>query len=380
MDFDGLAYSFKRWVDFGEPIQNKQRLNISERTKAILLNDQDVFRTQNGFMTTSKADDQKLPSHIINHIFKCYKYDAHASIAHMLEIERSRLSDVLKDMKPDQREKAIGYLTSDKREKLIVENNTRTERKGFSFTFNIDKDNIEYLVSAEAEREAEFYDNKIGNYIKAILEEYADHPFVERERIFYKDILVKIHNGLDTKKVLKLSLHSTTYINGELKRTTVYMKPYGIYQDSEFLYNYLVGMMKNTSTSAWSVGSIRLSSIQKCECLSSNDANINDKAEKQINLGLKMRGTQYLSDTRETQKIVIQLDPEGEKMYKKMLHLRPMYTNKRDNAIYEFECTSTQAEFYFFKFGHHVKILEPVDLASKFARKYRSAARQYPEE
>ncbi|MBR3919844.1 MAG: WYL domain-containing protein [Clostridia bacterium] len=379
MDFSGLKYSYNRWVNNGEPIQNKQRLNISERTKAILLNDQDVFHTQNGFVSTLKADEQKLSSHIINHIFRCYKYDAHASLEHMLEIEKSRISDVLKEMNSTQRETAIKFLLNNKREELIAENILRTKRKGVSFTFNVDKDNIEHLVSDEAQREKLFYNDSIGDYIKTVLEEYADRSFVERERIFYKDVLEKIHTGLNTKKVLKLYLHSTTSINGELKRTIVYMKPYGVYQDSELLYNYLVGMINNDHGSAWSVGSIRLSSIQRCECLS-DDAIIHKKDAAQINLGLKIRGIQYLSDKREIQKIVIQLDPEGEKMYQKMLHLRPMYINKRDNAIYEFECTSTQAEFYFFKFGHHVKILEPANLASKFARKYRSAARQYLEE
>ena len=39
--------------------------------------------------------------------------------------------------------------------------------------------------------------------------------------------------------------------------------------------------------------------------------------------------------------------------------------------------TQRQAENYFFKFGHQVKILEPQELADKFSRRYESAARQY---
>ena len=379
MYFTELIQSYNEWLDEGEPIKNKQRLNISERTKAILLNDQDVFRTQNDSVNSAKSDEQHLSSNIINHIFRCYKYDAHASLEHMLKIEENRISDILTEMKPEERKTAINYLISDKRKELISENNWRKMRKGFSFTFNINTDNIKYLVSDEGQREKEFYKDRIGDYIKTVLEEYADCTFVERERIFYKDILEKIHTGLNTKKVLKLYLHSTTSVNGELKRTIVYMKPYGIYQDSELLYNYIVGTMNNDHSAEWSVGAIRLSSIKRCECLSDN-ASINKKEAEKINLGIKNFGVQYLSDRRDIKKIVVQLDSEGVKMYQKMLHLRPMYVNKCDNAIYEFECTSTQAEFYFFKFGHHVKIFEPEELACKFARKYRSAAIQYSEE
>ena len=90
-----------------------------------------------------------------------------------------------------------------------------------------------------------------------------------------------------------------------------------------------------------------------------------------------MGEVQYLSDKREIQKIVVQFDLEGMKMYQKMLHLRPMYINKRNDLIYEFECPLSQAEFYFFKFGHHVKILEPLNLADRFAQEYRFAAAQY---
>lgn len=74
---------------------------------------------------------------------------------------------------------------------------------------------------------------------------------------------------------------------------------------------------------------------------------------------------------------MVKFTEKGQKMYHRMLHLRPMFSAIREDRIYEFMITRRQAENYFFKFGHQVKILEPQELADKFSRRYESAARQY---
>ena len=92
---------------------------------------------------------------------------------------------------------------------------------------------------------------------------------------------------------------------------------------------------------------------------------------------MRKHGVQYLSDNRSAGTIKVRFTPEGEKMYYQMLHLRPLYTANPEPLVYEFSCTRFQAETYFFRFGHNVKILEPKDLADKFMRRYQSAAKQY---
>ena len=59
-----------------------------------------------------------------------------------------------------------------------------------------------------------------------------------------------------------------------------------------------------------------------------------------------------------------------------MQFLRPSYIEKNDN-IYKFDCTLTQAEFYFFKFGKEVKIINPPSLAEKFKAMYHEADLNY---
>ena len=98
--------------------------------------------------------------------------------------------------------------------------------------------------------------------------------------------------------------------------------------------------------------------------------------KKAVRKEIIKRGIQYLSDSEDPIKVVVQFTPYGEKLYRQILHLRPM-CKKKNGLIYEFECPQYQADTYFFKFGHNAKILEPQFLADSFKRKYQSAARQY---
>ena len=376
MDFSGLKYSYKRWETNGEPIQNKQRLNISEYAKSVLLNDSAVFLTQSGSNPEEMLLKQKPSSFLVNHIFRCFRYDAHASVAYTLMREKNRLSEVLFDMDQNQRKIAIDALLSEKQSSLNGELNQFRSKKGFSFTINLDKNNIEYLVSDEGQRESIFYADSVGDYIKTVLEEYAELSFSERELVFCRDIMKEIQNGLEQRKVLKLYLRGNKSIHGEIRRNVVYIKPYGVFRDTEQLYNYLVGWSNTDHGTEWSMTSIRLSSICRCDCLSDSGI-IHKKEESQILDGIRMRGVQYLSEKNQMQKIVVRLDDEGERMYHRLLHLRPTAVNYPEPSVYEFACTVSQAEFYFFKFGHHAVILEPRTLAEKFERKYQSALRIY---
>lgn len=366
-----------------ETISNKQRITISERTKAILLSDMNVFHIDKESVSTIKADVGNLSSNIINHIFRCYRNYAHASMEQTLASEEAELNKTLeqKEMDKAQKKIAVECLLEKRREELTEENNERKKRKGFSFTFNVDNENIEYLKTDAAQCEGAFYGDNVGGYIKTVLEEYADLPYIEREKIFYEDILNKINAdlSLDEKNVrmLKLHLYRKINVNGKSEKAIVHMKPYGIRRDSEYLYNYVVGIMKiiNADDSEWSIASIRLSSIKQCEYMLGN-ATISNKCKKDIESKIKTHGVQYLSADENIKKIVVKLDDKGERMYRIMLHLRPMYTECK-NGIYTFMCSATQAEYYFLQFEEHAKILEPSDLADLFHRKYISAAKQY---
>lgn len=81
----------------------------------------------------------------------------------------------------------------------------------------------------------------------------------------------------------------------------------------------------------------------------------------------------------EQTEIAVRLTRAGKKMYASQLHLRPMYTRITgdDESIYHFQCTETQARYYFFKFGKEAEILKPESLRNAFIRQYREALGAY---
>lgn len=66
--------------------------------------------------------------------------------------------------------------------------------------FRINKHNIEILSNVE---ESNNYDGILGQYLKAIYEEYAQKPNYIREQIFFADNLEEINKGIKEQKNLK---------------------------------------------------------------------------------------------------------------------------------------------------------------------------------
>ena len=376
MTFQDLRADYQRGCD--DPslcVENKQRLNLSERAYAVLMNDSDVFRV----VDSAKRKNNGPSSNIINHIFRCFRETAHSSIAQTCQKHKNKLEKDLAPVKPDAaRERAVQFLLDEYRAKLVDELLNRAV-KGKAFSFRIDKENLDYLASEDGQMESTFYDDNVGKYIKAVLEEYAEYPHVERERIYCKNILDKIQLASSKRTMLKLTLHSVNKTRSSTANNILYVKPLGVRQDLERLYHYLVGMKASCKDGPWTPGAIRLTAIKNASCLEQPAAV--SKAEKRIiENEIRKNGVQYLSDSRSAGTIKVRFTPEGEKMYYQMLHLRPLYTANPEPLVYEFSCTRFQAETYFFRYGHNVKILEPKDLADKFMRRYQSAAKQYQDE
>lgn len=372
MTFQDLKTDYQRQLDDSKfRAENKQRLNLSAKAYATLLNDIDAFRSAD----ISVREGREIPSHVLNRIFRCFRETARSSIALALTNRRMELEKLLAAIQPDPaRKKAIQLLLDDYQKQLVSEAMRRSE-KGHAFSFRLDKNSMEYLAIGEGQHEGEFYDNNVGQYIKAVIEEYAELPYVERESIYHKEFRDEIQLGIAGGKMLKLALHSTKTVNGSVRSNLMYVKPVAIKRDSELLYNYLVGLTASSKEDPWSVGAIRLTKIKECRHLEQT-ASISGEKKKEIEDAIRKNGVQYLSASH-VEKIVVQFTPEGERLYQQLLHLRPLFAANPKPLVYEFECTPFQAETYFFKYGHNTKILEPQSLATKFLRRYQSAARLY---
>ena len=357
----------------GDAPENKQRLNLSTHAFHVLTHDVSVFHPDESPMTETGA----IPSGVVNHIFRCLAETAESSIAGTLRSRQEEYLQTLSAMTPETaRDHAISLLLAREEALLKVASSRRLKEKGHAFSLRIDRENLEYLSSPAAQAEARYYQDNIGSYLKAILEEYAELPYLQREHLYCKKHLETIYTALELKKRLKLTLRNSHLATSE----AMYMKPYAVLQDSDRKYNYLVGMLSDTNNSdTYQYASIRLTSIIKCTRMEKNGA-LKSEERKEIERRVKDAGVPYLSSGIHTQIIKVRLTEEGIKMFNSILHLRPMYISKyqQDGSwIYEFDCLPWQAEIYFFKFGEHAVILEPFSLADRFTKKYHNAFLEY---
>ena len=372
MYFGTLRYSYDD--NTGKQVsklENKQRITLSEHAVSTLLIDLDALNSSDREYLTVKD----IPSADVNKIFRSFCRDADSSVFLRLSVEADSLADTLNGICPQEMlDKIVDTLLEKRREELQSAAQERISRRGTEYYFRINQENQNYLATEQAQKEADVYCDNIGLYFKAVLEEYCDLPYIKREQYYYQDQIRCIRTARDEHKLLKVKLRSVNHTTK--KHNVKYVKPYNVYQGSNGLYNYIVGMMSNSPSGPWVVGSIRLSNIISMDEQGRNVTLTQNKKEA-MEEAIRTKGTEFISSDEDPQKIVVQFTPNGEKMFKSMLHLRPQYRKKTDERVYEFECTTYHARNYFFKFGKDVTILEPSSLKSQFVEGYRKALRNY---
>ena len=376
MQFSKLKASWKdlNQSNIGIEEINRQQLNLSLHARSVLLQDVDAFYHQLHIEPGSNV----IGSAVINHILRNFREDADASIYLACQKRRKQWSEDLKSLDSTTSAAVIPLLEEAFRQSITEQIRQDLFRKGENMMFRINRKNLELLATnpypdwdgSSTKPERGFYLDKVGNYLKALIEEYARKPYFEREEIFCKDVLVNAQKAIHLGLMLRITTRNQ-YVQ--------YVRPYVVQGDSEQLYHYLAGYLAPGPDGPWSLGSVRLSGITDCTVYS--ESSEMDKAQiAELDAAIRKKGIQFLSDTAQQdlpRRIVVEFTEYGKRMYHRMLHLRPMYDGKPNGLIYQFTITPRQAENYFFKFGHNVKILEPQELADKFRRSYESAAKQY---
>lgn len=349
-----------------EDVENKLRLNLSDHAFSVLNYDIEAFGI-------GDANDSRIPSSFINDVFFCFKDAATSSISLAISARREELLSVLAGLPGCNQ--AVEKMLAVYKNQLFEDAKSRLKDREKPFSIRVDSRNLEYLRSDEGQSESTYYNDRVGLYVKAVIEEYCQQPYVIREQFFYRDNWNEMIRAIDEMKVIKIKLLSKKSSRGRTQDNTIYMQPVCIEDDSEHMYNYLAGMIGSSQGGPWKTGAVRLSNVKTAEC-QKKSGRLSADERKAVRLEIKKRGIQYLSDNEDPIRVVVQFTPYGEKLYHQILHLRPT-CKKKNGLIYEFECPQYQADTYFFKFGHNAKILEPQSLADSFKRKYQSAAKQY---
>lgn len=336
--------------------EQKIRINLSNDASLTIEGDMFIF-------------GEKRRSTFINRVLANFFSDARSSSQAYLERQEEDLHTVFQKLECDAatKDKIIEFIRDQKKSKLEDSRDHWLNNKSESKIYRINNKNMEYLTSPECKEEI-FYHEQISDYLKCLLEEYASLPYIKRERIFYKERYETAKQAIERGKLLKICTARGKWYH-------VY--PYEIMEDPLSTRSYLVGYVKKPeeSRSDKRIASFRLPRLKKIECLAASFRLTKDEIDK-IRKRVEKCSVQFLVEERET--IRVRLTERGVEKYWEQLHLRPVKdTDASSKNEYVFQCTQRQAEYYFFKFGADVEILEPESLRKRFAEMYQCAADQY---
>lgn len=336
--------------------EQKIRINLSKDASLTIEGDMFIF-------------GEKRRSTFINRVLANFFSDARSSSQAYLERQEEELSANFQKLKCNvvTKKEIVKFILAQKKAELEESRDHWLNNKSESKIYRINNKNMEYLTSSECKEEI-FYHEQISDYLKCLLEEYASLPYIKRERIFYKERYETAKQAIERGKLLKICTARGKWYH-------VY--PYEIMEDPLSTRDYLVGYVKRTeeSRSDKRIASFRLPRLKKIECLAASFRLTKDEIDK-IRDKVEICSVQFLVEEQET--IRVRLTERGVEKYWEQLHLRPVKdTDASSENEYVFQCTQRQAEYYFFKFGADVEILEPESLRKRFAEMYQCAADQY---
>ena len=338
-----------------EAINNKQHLNLSMTAYDVVQNDMFAF------------NEEKL-SGFINRIFENYYPEANASISRTLNKLYGNLSKLFLNIRGDEKTKDVTIKTMLESRKKEIETKNASYENGKSFKFWLNTKNLCYLTETDSECEEDLYYSSRGKYIKCVIEEYSRLSYIEREKIYYNNWVKSINEAIKSENQLRIATKDN-------KIYSVY--PYDLLCDPLSTANYLIGYCKRYGFAEDELKpcSFRLSALDAVKVEKSKSAFL--KASERTNLAkvIASRGVQFM--VGKEAEILVKLTEEGLRKYQRQSHLRPILVEKKSDNVFLFQCTTAQAEFYFFKFGKDAEILSPSFLRSKFFEMYLAAQNAY---
>lgn len=372
--------------------EQRQHVNLSDYAHGIMESDIAAFQR-----------DLK-PSGFINRIIENYWEMSDASIT--LASERMRAEQTLavkralykssfvSDPNLDSFDPANVTLQASQAELidlLVKDHVERLKKKALSHpkgpAFKIRLQNKNYrMLYVEPFDELAHYDQNVGKYIKAVIEDYSQLPLLEREAVFFRDnyetLKAEVALPVQSRRILKIKLKPNPH-TGEVR--VFDMKPYDLMTDTGANFHYIVGMSRpaGDKTVERIPASIRLSRIDGISVRPTSYGSGKITAAEKADLLTKIaeRGVPYLVGRTHDQRVL--LTPAGVGKYNAILHMRPnpvagkTVKNPDGSHILTFNCSNTQIANYFLRFGKDALILEPADLVEEFALHHTDAAKAY---
>lgn len=352
----GVVIIYMGFIDIND--EHKVRITLSNRARITMDEDLSIFYEE--------ERDRKHTT-FINTVFSNFVYDAKSSISSHLQKRKNELENLLINDESDGRSKeiAIELLLSAEEQKIKKETQEYCSQKGESKPYHINTDNYKYL--SKDCNEDKYYDRP-GLYLRSVIEEYCSLPFIQRERIYRKEIYADIESACNEKKILKVR----KYYDGKIHQFLVY--PYKIVPDAFHTRSYLVCYSREVDAKEKKIASFSMATLNNVTKLSQSFKLSKDEITK-IESQLTNYSPTYL--VGEAKDIKIKLTENGKKIYQRKLFSRPKIVKVLANNTYVFNCTELQIFNYFASFGADAEIISPRELRNRFITHYESALRHY---
>lgn len=254
-------------------------------------------------------------------------------------------------------------------EKNEIENKIKLQLKNkyLSQIYRVNVENKNYLQSDEC-KESEIYNQKLGHYLKCIIEEYSALPYIEREQIFFKESYDKVKQAINEKLLLYVTASNNMHF-------CVY--PFSLETDAMSTRLYLTSLSKekDSENNQKYPASYRIPNLINIKVLKQSGKLTKEEISK-LKKAISNRKVQFLlGDEKE---IHVRLTKAGIEKYNSQVYMRPAFIKEKTNGNeYFFYCTERQAENYFFKFGEDAEIISPESLRLWFKDMYKSASMIY---
>ena len=335
-----------------------QKIRISLSQKAMLTIEDDMTAFEVPKLTT-----------FINQIITNFRDIAESSIDNYLNNKKIELEELFSNSALDKSsiKKSINTILNKEEKRLISNRSSYSNANAISRQYNINNENYAYLTE-DCDEDKHYA--TAAKYLKCLIEEYCQLPFIKRARIYKRDTYAKVENACLDHRILKVK----AMIDGRPKQLYVY--PYKIMPDPLVTQEYLVGYVKSAKDEkAKHIASFSMARLQLQGSAMKRQFKLTKSDIKTIENKLAKSSPAYLLGSNE--KIIVKLTEKGQKSYKTKLYSRPVREPESTDDMYVFKCSRLQVYNYFFPFGKEAEIIEPKDLRERFIKGYKDGISKY---
>lgn len=336
---------------------HKQHLNLSCTAYEVIQNDLHAF-------------GQGSLSGFLNTVFLNYYEEADATIDHALFRRRMELMEILKPISDTAlREQTCQLMLEQELERLWKKVQSYPKAYGFKFYLNTE---CTAVLTESAPLIDQYYKSRQMLYVKAVIEEYASHSPLERERLFFRN----------TFEHLQACIEGGYLVTIETGGKRFDAKPWQIVPDEGGLYYYLIALSCPAGEAPADAvpASFRISRITavKKRPKSYRSGKLTAMEADTLRAALAERGAAFL--VGQPEEIVVRLTETGTHLFdnKRFLRPTPIHTEERpDGTYYTFRCTPYQIQSYFLVFAADAEVISPMHLRERFKTLLHDAARLY---